>query len=130
MMAGAMEMVAAAKAGIENLKPAEVAAELDRGDVLLVDVREADETANGIIRGAVLAPRGMLEFHADPATPYHLDAFADDRRVIVYCAAGSRSALAARSLQDMGYRDVAHLDGGYKAWLADGRPVEPAGGDR
>ncbi len=129
-MAGAMEMVAAAKAGIENLKPAEVAAELDRGDVLLVDVREADETANGIIRGAVLAPRGMLEFHADPATPYHLDAFADDRRVIVYCAAGSRSALAARSLQDMGYRDVAHLDGGYKAWLADGRPVERAGGDR
>jgi rhodanese-related sulfurtransferase len=125
-MTGAMKMVAAAKAGIENLTPAEVAEELDRGDVLLVDLREPDETAAGVIPGAVRAPRGMLEFHADPATPYHLQGFDPGRRVIVYCAAGSRSALAASTLQQLGYRDVAHLDGGLAAWLAERRPVAPA----
>ncbi|MFO7280451.1 MAG: rhodanese-like domain-containing protein [Thermoanaerobacterales bacterium] len=128
-MTTAMEMVAAAKAGIENLGPAEVAAEVGRGAVL-VDVREPTETADGVIEGAVLAPRGMLEFHADPATPYHLDALSPERRVVVYCAAGSRSALAARTLQELGYRDVAHLEGGVQAWLADGRPLVPPDGSR
>jgi rhodanese-related sulfurtransferase len=71
----------------------------------------------------VLAPRGMLEFHADAATPYHLDALHPERRVIVYCAAGSRSALAARTLQELGYGNVAHLDGGISAWVGEGRPV-------
>lgn len=85
-MASVRGMVAAAKAGIENLTPAEVAVELDGGGVLLVDVREPGEIAGGVIPGAVLAPRGMLEFHADPATPYHLEGFHPDRRVIVYCA--------------------------------------------
>ncbi|MGA8216946.1 MAG: rhodanese-like domain-containing protein, partial [Solirubrobacterales bacterium] len=112
-----------AKAGIENLRPAEVAEEIGRGEALLVDVREPGETADGIIPGATLAPRGMLEFHADPETPYHLDAFDRDRRVIVYCAAGSRSALGAAALQELGYRDVAHLQGGLKAWREEGRPV-------
>jgi rhodanese-related sulfurtransferase len=122
-MTGVKEMVTAAKAGIENLAPADMAAELERTDVLLVDVREPGETANGVILGAVLVPRGMLEFHADSATPYHLDGFYPGRRVILYCAAGSRSALAARSLQELGYRDVAHLLGGFTAWLDEGRPV-------
>jgi rhodanese-related sulfurtransferase len=122
-------MVAAAKMLLENLPPEDVAGELERGDVLLVDVREPGETAKGVIPGAVLAPRGMLEFHADPESPYHLDGFDPDRRVIVYCSAGSRSALAARSLAQLGYRDVAHLEGGFTAWSADGRPVaRPAAG--
>jgi rhodanese-related sulfurtransferase len=127
-MTGVTEMVTAAKAGIENLAPADVAAELERADVLLVDVREPGETAHGVIPGAVLVPRGMLEFHADGASPYHLDGFDPGRRVILYCAAGSRSALAARSLQELGYREVAHLHGGLTAWLDEGRPVAaPAG---
>jgi rhodanese-related sulfurtransferase len=125
-MATVNEMVAAAMAGIENLDPAEVADELDRGGVLLVDLREPSETESGVIPGAVLAPRGMLEFHADPTTQYHLDGFDPDRRVIVYCAAGSRSALGAVALQKLGYRDVAHLAGGFKAWVAQGQPVHGA----
>ncbi len=122
------DLIATARAGIENLSPGEVADEISRGGVLLVDVREPAETAQGVIPGAVMAPRGMLEFHADPATPYHLDDFDRQRRTIVYCAAGSRSALAVTALQQLGYRDVAHLDGGYKAWVEQGRPVEV--GDR
>ena len=122
-MPGVKEMVAAAKAGIENLSPAEVADEIGERNVLLVDVREPGETAGGVIPGAVLAPRGMLEFHADAATPYHLEGFDPARRVIVYCAAGSRSALCAAALQELGYRDVAHLEGGYAAWTEQGRPT-------
>lgn len=124
-MAGVMEMVVNAKAGIENLTPGEVAQELARDGTVLVDVREPHETQQGVVPGAVLAPRGMLEFYADAATPYHLDIFSPDRRIILYCAAGSRSALAARTLQELGYRNVAHLDGGVKAWTEAGNEVEP-----
>jgi rhodanese-related sulfurtransferase len=117
-------MVAQAKAGIENLTPDDLADELARHDVLLVDLREPAETGAGVIPGAVCAPRGMLEFHADPTTPYHLEGFEPDRRVVVYCAAGSRSALAVKTLQQLGYRDVAHLDGGFRAWVEQVRPVD------
>lgn len=116
-------MVAAVKARIENLTPAQVAAELEDPFVLLVDVREPAETAYGGIPGAVNIPRGMLEFSADHGSPYHVEGFVPGRRVIVYCSAGSRSALAVRSLQELGYRDVAHLDGGLKAWVDAGRPL-------
>ncbi len=92
---------------------------------LLVDVREPDERqANGSIPGAVPAPRGMLEFWADPTSPYHREEFQPDRRVILHCASGGRSALAAATLQDLGYQRVAHLDGGFKAWKDAGQPVE------
>ncbi len=116
-------MVAALKARIENLTPAQVAAELEDPFVLLVDVREPGETEYGSIPGAVRVPRGMLEFHADHGSPYHVEGFEPGRRVILYCSAGSRSALAVRSLQEIGYRDVAHLDGGLNAWIAEGRPM-------
>src|SRR5688500_19324736 len=91
-------MVAAAKATIENLTPAGLEGELAHPDVLLVDVREPDETGNGIILGAVLVPRGMLEFRADHGTPFHIDGFEPRRRAGGYSAAGSRSALAVSSL--------------------------------
>ena len=125
-MAGVKDMVTAARAVIENLAPADVAAELERVEALLVDVREPAETARGVMPGAVLVPRGMLEFRADGASPCHLDGFEPVRRVILYCDDGSRSALAACSLQELGYRDVAHLRGGFTAWLHDGRPVAAA----
>lgn len=122
-MGTAMDLVAEAKATIENLTPAEVARELEGGQVLLVDLREPTETASGVIAGALCAPRGMLEFHADPTLPYHIEGFDPSRRTILYCASGGRSALAVQTLERLGYRDVAHLDGGMKAWVAEGRPV-------
>jgi rhodanese-related sulfurtransferase len=117
------EMIQAARAQIQNLTVDEVAAELDGTDTLVVDVREPGEVADGLIPGALPVPRGMLEFHADAATPYHLPELHPDRRVIVYCKSGARSALAAATLASMGYRDVAHLDGGIAAWIEAQRPT-------
>jgi rhodanese-related sulfurtransferase len=126
----AMELVAEAKGRVTNLTPKQVAAELAGGDLLLVDVRERGERLqNGAIPGAVHAPRGMLEFYADPASPYHRPEFDPAGRTIMYCAAGSRSALAADALRQLGYANVAHLDGGLKGWQEDGRPVERVGTD-
>jgi rhodanese-related sulfurtransferase len=120
----AAELVAEAKRRVTNLTPEQVATELARGDILLVDVREPEECRqNGAIPGAVPAPRGMLEFYADPASPYHRPEFDPARRAILYCAAGSRSALAADTLQQLGYANVAHLDGGFKGWQAAGQLV-------
>jgi rhodanese-related sulfurtransferase len=121
----AAELVADAKQRVENLNVEQVADELARGDVLLVDVREPDERAeNGAIPGAVHAPRGMLEFYADPSSKYHRPEFDPSGRVILHCAAGARSALAADTLRQMGYTNVAHLDGGFTAWKGSGQPVE------
>ena len=117
-------MVAAAKQQITNLSPAQVADEMAGGDALLVDLRESVERQGGAIPGALHAPRGMLEFYADPASPYHRPEFAPARRIILYCASGGRSALGAVALQSLGYTDVAHLDGGFKGWREHGQPVE------
>lgn len=125
MSSTVVELVGQAKARIENLTPAQVAAEQSRGAVL-VDLREPAELArDGMIAGAVHAPRGMLEFHADPHSPYHLDGLDPTRRTVLYCASGGRSALGATALAELGYTDVAHLDGGVKAWAAEGRPLVP-----
>ena len=121
----ATQLVAEAKRRVTNLTVEDVAAELDAGDPLIVDIREpAEREQHGSIPGAIAAPRGMLEFYADPTSPYHLPELEPNRRVILHCAAGGRSALAADTLQQMGYTDVAHLDGGFTAWKQAGRPVE------
>lgn len=121
----AAELVAEAKGRVENLTVDEVAAEMAAGNAVLVDLREPEELAtNGKIPGSVHVPRGMLEFRADPTSAYHQEPFEPSRRVIVHCAAGGRSALAAATLQDMGYASVAHLEGGFTAWKEAGRPVE------
>ena len=126
----AAEMIAEARQRIENLSVSQTAAELQGGDVLLVDLREADERKlHGVISGATSAPRGMLEFYADPASSAHRPEFAPNRRVILHCASGGRSALAADMLQQMGYENVAHLDGGFNAWKTAGQPVEPERAD-
>ena len=118
-------MVAEAKGRVENLSPEQVAAEIDAGDVTLVDIREDDERAqNGAIPGAVRAPRWVRECWSAPSSPYHRQEFDPARRTALYCASGGRSALAADTRQRMGYGNVAHLDGGIKAWKEGGRPVE------
>lgn len=123
MPKSASELVAEAKQRVENLTPDDVERELAAGAVV-VDLRESEEMAGGRIPGAVHVPRGMLEFRADPTSPYHDAALDPSARVILHCAAGGRSALAAATLQDMGYENVAHLDGGFGAWQGAGKPVE------
>ena len=120
----AAQMVAEAKERIENLTPEQAAAELEGGDVVLIDIREdADRIQNGTIPNSVRAPRGMLEFWADPTSAFHREEFDPARRTILYCGGGGQSALAADTLQRMGY-NIAHLDGGITAWKEEGRPVE------
>lgn len=117
------DMVAAAKLRIHNLTPAQVEARLHQGAVL-VDIREREELdEHGRIECSVHAPRGLLEFWADPDSPVHRPDLDPARTTIVYCAAGSRSALAVETLERLGYRDVAHLDGGIQAWKQAGLPV-------
>jgi rhodanese-related sulfurtransferase len=119
------DLVAEAKRRVENLSVDQVAAELDSGDAILIDVREQNERdERGTIPGAVHAPRGMLEFFADPSSPYHRPEFDPGRRIILHCAAGGRSAMGADVLREMGYTRIAHLDGGFTAWTAAGQPVE------
>lgn len=117
-------LVAEAKSRVENLTADDVAAELAAGAAVLVDLHEDDErTRVGTIPEAIRAPRGMLEFWADPASPYHRPEFDPEARIILVCASGGRSALAADTLRTLGFGRVAHLDGGIKAWIASGRPV-------
>ncbi|HVL32095.1 MAG TPA: rhodanese-like domain-containing protein [Actinomycetota bacterium] len=124
MKKSASELVGEAKQQIENLTPDQVAKELEAG-ALLVDVRESEERKQLSIPGSVFAPRGMLEFYADPSLPYHKEEFTPDRRIILHCASGGRSALSAATLKQMGYENVAHLDGGIKAWQEAGQPTQP-----
>jgi len=117
-------MVAEAQTQVENLTPQQAAEEAQNGAVI-VDVRDDEERReNGAVPGSVHVSRGMLEFRADPASPYHNDALEPGKRVILHCASGGRSALAAKTLKEMGYTDVAHIDGGFAAWKEQGLPVE------
>lgn len=127
MTKGAMDLVAEAKQNVENLTPEQVARELESGDAVLVDVREPQEREADAIPGSISAPRGMLEFYADPSLPYHKEEFDPERRIILHCASGGRSALGAATLKQMGYDNVAHLEGGIKAWQEAGNPTESAG---
>jgi rhodanese-related sulfurtransferase len=93
--------------------------------VQFVDVRDVRELEReGVMPGAVHAPRGMLEFWVDPESPYHRDVFAQDKEYVLFCALGWRSALATKTLMDMGLERVAHIDGGFTAWKEAGGPVE------
>lgn len=114
---GFKTLLAEANAAIETVSVQDLDYLLEDGDAVLVDVRETVERENdGVIPGAVHAPRGLLEFQADPDSPAYNDALHPDRRLVLYCGTGGRSALAAKTLLDMGYTDVASLAGGYAAW--------------
>ncbi len=118
------DMLAAANAAVPRIGREDAEALIARGDVLVVDVRDPSEVqASGQVPGAVNVPRGMLEFRADPTSPYHNAAFSPDRPVLVYCASGGRSALAGKTLQELGYRDVRNI-GGFKDWVESGGPVQ------
>ena len=117
------QRVQEAKSRIDNLTPDQVAAELAGGGVTLVDVRDAPELAGGTIAGAVHVSRGMLEFRADPDSPYHDKSFDKGKTVIVYCASGGRSALSGKVLKDFGFNDVHNL-GAFKDWAESGGAVE------
>ena len=119
------QVVEEVKKGIENLSVAQLKAELDDPDLLLADIREIQERIDlGTIPGAKHAPRGMLEFWADPQSPYYRDWFQEDKRIVLFCAGGGRSAFAAKALADMGFTNVAHLEPGFSGWQEAGELVE------
>ncbi len=121
---GIKALCADAEAHIETLSVSEVMALADDSNVQLVDIRDIRELwRDGTIAGARHAPRGMLEFWVDPDSPYHREEFASGKKFIFYCAGGMRSALAAYTVQQMGLTPVAHMAGGYSAWVEAGGPT-------
>lgn len=120
------QMVAEANEHVEEISIADARELVGRDDVLFIDIRDIREVAKtGRITGARHVPRGMLEMWIDPDTPYHREFFAEERNFIFYCAGAWRSALAARTAQDMGLNPVAHLEGGINAWIEAGGPIDP-----
>jgi rhodanese-related sulfurtransferase len=117
-------MMEAANAAVQRITPAQAKEMIATKNMLVIDVRDAPEVAQaGRIPGAINVSRGMLEFRADPETPYHDKHFDKSKTVIVYCASGGRSALAGKVLKDMGYTQVYNL-GGFKDWAESGGQVE------
>ena len=118
-------LVAEAKAETTAIPPAVAKAKADAGNATLIDIRDIRELdREGRIDGAFHAPRGMLEFWADPGSPYHKEIFATDGDLILFCASSWRSALAAKTLQDMGMTNILEMDGGLSAWKAANLPVK------
>lgn len=121
------QMVDAAKARIENLTNEQLGAEIARGAVQVVDIRDVRERQKlGWIPGSIHVPRGMLEFWLDPTSKYFTARVDPEKRIVLHCAGGHRSALAAVVLLEMGFPDVAHLEPGFSGWAAAGLPVEGA----
>ena len=120
------DLLAQANATVPKLSPSEAAERIRSGDGLVVDVRDPTEVQqSGRIKGALNVSRGMLEFRADPDSPYHNPAFQKDKPLLLHCASGGRSALAAKTLQDMGYTAVFNI-GGFKDLAEAGIDTEPA----
>jgi rhodanese-related sulfurtransferase len=125
MKIGYDALVAAAKREVRELDPEQVMAEMEKGDALLVDVRDIRELErDGRIPGSFHCPRGMLEFWIDPASPYFKPVFGEAKRFVFHCALDWRSALAAHTAMTMGLENVSHMKGGFRAWKAGGWPIE------
>ena len=122
---GFKALLAEAEAEIRTLSVAEARTVHGRDDVVFVDLRDPRELAReGKVPGAFHAPRGMLEFWIDPDSPYYKDVFTPGKTFVFYCQSGWRSALATRTVQDMGLPNVCHIAGGYRAWKESGAPTE------
>ena len=124
MTTNVKELLSAANAEVPRILPDEARRMVAEQSAVIVDVRDMPELqASGKIPGSVHIPRGMLEFRADEATQYHDPNLTKDRPVILHCASGGRSALAGKTLKDMGYSQVFNL-GGFKDWVEAGGEVE------
>lgn len=122
---GTKAMLADAKKAIEEIEAGDAVQLAGRDDVVLVDLRDPRELErDGRIPGAFHCTRGMLEFWIDPESPYYKPVFGEDKKFVFFCAGGMRSALAAKTAQDMGLKPVAHILGGFGAWKGAGGPVE------
>ena len=122
---GIKELCAEAEAVVETWTVDEAREHLEDEEVVFVDIRDIRELwREGAIPGAVHAPRGMLEFWVDPQSPYARDVFQSGKRFMFFCAGGLRSALAAKSVQEMGLSPVCHMAGGYSAWKKVDYPTE------
>ena len=124
MATNVKQLLEAANAVVPKVTPAQAREMMAKGNTLVVDVRDAPELEkSGKVAGAVHHSRGMLEFRADPESPYYDKSFARDKTIIVYCASGGRSALAGKMLKDMGYGQVYNM-GAFKDWADSGGAVE------
>jgi len=123
---GIKALCAEAEQEIETMTVADVMVAREDPDIQLVDIRDIRELCrDGTIPGSTHAPRGMLEFWVDPDSPYYREEFGSGKKFIFYCAGGLRSALAAQTVHRMGLAPVAHMAGGYAAWLEAKGPIEP-----
>ena len=124
MATSVKQLLEAANAAVPKITPAQAKEMIDKGNTLVVDVRDTAEVEkSGKVTGAVNVSRGMLEFRADPDSPYHDKSFDKSKTVIVYCASGGRSALSGKVLKDFGFKDVYNL-GAFKDWAESGGAVE------
>ena len=129
MSTGVKQLIEAANAAVPRISPAQAQEMIAAGQAVVIDVRDAPEVEkSGKVAGAMHVSRGMLEFRADPDSPYHDKALHRDRPVILYCASGGRSALSGKALKDLGYTQVYNL-GAFKDWVENGgaidHPIEP-----
>ncbi|MCW9033190.1 MAG: rhodanese-like domain-containing protein [Rhodospirillales bacterium] len=124
MKRGIKILVAEAMEEIETVPVDEAEKMMNDENVTIFDIRDVRELdREGMIPGAVHTPRGMLEFWVDPDSPYHKEVFATGKKMVFYCAAAWRSALATKAVQDMGLENVAHIEGGFKAWKESNKPI-------
>jgi rhodanese-related sulfurtransferase len=124
MVTSVKQLVEAANAVVPRITAAQAQELIAKGNALVVDVRDAPEVQqSGKVAGAVHVPRGMLEFRADPESPYHDPHFGKDKTVIVYCASGGRAALAGQVLKELGYGGVYNL-GAFKDWADGGGAID------
>ncbi|OFC72410.1 rhodanese [Alteromonas confluentis] len=126
MKKGFKTLLQEAEAQIDTMSASEANETVYRADVVLVDIRDVRELEReGQIPGAIHAPRGMLEFWVDPESPYFKPVFGGGKKFVLYCQSGWRSTLATATLQNMGFDDVVHIEGGFDAWKQARLPVEP-----
>ena len=119
------KMVLEAEAKIKTFSASEAMFFLENVDYIFVDLRDTHELEKeGIIPGSIHAPRGMIEFWVDPNSPYHKNVFSSGKAFVFYCKSGWRSALATKTVQDMGLYPVAHIDGGFTAWVEAENPID------